>query len=50
MSPPPVPKDDDESVFDEYEDDNENKRVVPDVEDTVDVTLHMIGSSMLKWL
>ena len=38
MSPPPVPKDDDESVFDEYEDDDEYKRVVPDVEDTVDVT------------
>ena len=38
MSPPPVPKDDNESVFDEYEDDDEYKRVVPDVEDTVDVT------------
>ena len=25
MSPPPVPEDDDESVFDEYEDDDENK-------------------------
>ena len=25
MSPPPVPKDDDELVFDEYEDDDENK-------------------------
>ena len=38
MSPPPVPRDDTESVFDEYEDDDEDKRVVPDVEDTVDVT------------
>ena len=38
MSPPPVPKDDDESVFNEYEDDDETKQVVPDVEDTVDVT------------
>ena len=38
MSPPPVPEDDNESVFDDYEDDDENKRVVPDVEDTVDVT------------
>ena len=38
MSPPPVPKDNDELVFDEYKDDDENKRVVPDVEDTVDAT------------
>ena len=38
MSPPPVPRDDIESVFDEYEDDDEDKRVVPDVEDTVDAT------------
>ena len=38
MSPPPVPKDDAESVFDEYEDDDEIKRVVPDIEDTVDAT------------
>ena len=38
MSPPPVPKDDAESVFDEYEDDDESKQVVPDVEDTVDAT------------
>ena len=38
MSPPPGPKDDKQSVFDEYEDDDESKRVVPDVEDTVDAT------------
>ena len=38
MSPPPVPKDDDELVVNEYKDDDENKRVVPDVEDTVDAT------------
>ena len=38
MSPPPGPKDDEQSVFDEYEDDDESKHVVPDVEDTVDVT------------
>ena len=38
MSPPPVPKDDAESVLDEYEDDDENKQLVPDVEDMVDVT------------
>ena len=38
MSPPPVPRDDSESVFDEYEDDDEDKQVVPDVEDTVDAT------------
>ena len=38
MSPTPVPRDDTESVFDEYEDDDEDKRVVPDVEDTVDAT------------
>ena len=38
MSPPPVPRDDTESVFDEYEDDDEDKRVIPDVEDTVDAT------------
>ena len=38
MSPPPVPKDDAELVFDEYKDDDESKQVVPDVEDTVDAT------------
>ena len=38
MSPPPVPRDDTESVFDEYKADDEDKRVVPDVEDTVDAT------------
>ena len=38
MSPPPVPKDDEQSVFDEYEDDDESKHVIPDVEDTVDAT------------
>ena len=38
MSPPPVPRDDTELVSDEYEDDDEDKRVIPDVEDTVDAT------------
>ena len=38
MSPLPVPKDDDELVFDVYEDDDENKRVIPEVEDMVDAT------------
>ena len=43
MSPPPVPKDDAELVFDEYEDDDESKRVIPDVEDTVDATSKMLN-------
>ena len=43
MSPPPVPRDNAESVFDEYEDDDENKRVIPDVEDTVDVTSKLLN-------
>ena len=41
--PPPVPKDNEESVFDEYEDDDENKQVIPEVEDTVDVTSKLLN-------